>query len=220
MSLTEILYGSVKDRWERTLDKPFVREMAEGSLEEEKFKNYMVQDYYYLKDYIVTLQLIQEKAGPGDVGTFLGNIITAVKDELEAVHIPNMKKLGITDDKLNDHERAKENSEYAGYQKKIVEDGGVIAGLAAMLHCSWMYAFIGTTMKKRYPEQIAHSPYKEWFDAYSSDEYLNANQMWIDKLDEVSEGIDDNRIEELCDIFRNCADHEDSFWDMAYAAKA
>ena len=32
--------------------------------------------------------------------------------------------------------------------------GGVIAGLAAMLHCSWMYAFIGTKMKKRYPEQI------------------------------------------------------------------
>ena len=216
MSLSNTLYESVKDRWEKTLEKPFIREMAEGSLDENLFRNYMIQDYFYLKDYVSTLRLIKEKAETDDLIIFLSNIIEAVENELEAVHIPNMKKLGITDEELSDREKTKENSEYTDYQKKIVKEGGVIAGLAAMLQCSWMYAFIAVTMKERYPEKIAHSPYKEWFEAYSCKEYLDANQMWIDKLDEVSDNVSAARIEELCNIFRSCADHEDSFWDMAW----
>ena len=217
MSLSKILYESVKDRWEKTLEKPFIREMAEGSLDERLFRNYMIQDYFYLKDYISTLQLIKEKAETDDLIIFLSNIIETTQNELLAVHIPNLKKLGITDEELSDHEKTKENSEYTDYQKKIVKEGGVIAGLAAMLQCSWMYAFIAVTMKERYPEKISHSPYKGWFDAYSSKEYLDANQMWIDKLDEISDNDSASRIKELCGIFRSCADHEDSFWDMVYS---
>lgn len=216
MSLSNTLYEAVKDRWEKTLDKPFIIEMAEGTLSEDKFRDYMIQDYYYLKDYISTLQLIREKADSDDLYKFLDSIIVTTQNELDKVHIPNMKKLGIKEEELEGYERAKENREYALYLKSVVEEGGVMAGLAAMLQCSWMYAFIAKRMKEKYPGEIAVSPYKEWFDAYSSKEYLDANQMWIDKLDEVSVGISDSRIRELCDIFRCCAGHEDSFWDMAY----
>lgn len=43
MKLSDILYEGAVDLWREAADKPFVKEMALGILDEEKFRNYMVQ---------------------------------------------------------------------------------------------------------------------------------------------------------------------------------
>ena len=52
MKLSEILFNSVEHIWNSYLTHPFITKMADGTLEIEKFKYYMLQDYVYLKDYI------------------------------------------------------------------------------------------------------------------------------------------------------------------------
>ena len=42
MKLTERLYKSVEDIWMGYLDQPFVKELAEGTLDVEKFRFYMI----------------------------------------------------------------------------------------------------------------------------------------------------------------------------------
>ena len=51
MRLTERLYKSVEDIWMGYLEQPFVKELAEGTLDVEKFRFYMIQDYRYLLQY-------------------------------------------------------------------------------------------------------------------------------------------------------------------------
>ena len=51
MKLTERLYKSVEDIWMGYLEQPFVKELAEGTLDVEKFRFYMIQDYRYLLQY-------------------------------------------------------------------------------------------------------------------------------------------------------------------------
>ena len=51
MTTTERLLAGTQELWERYTDHPFVRGIADGSLDEEKFRYYMVQDYIYLIDY-------------------------------------------------------------------------------------------------------------------------------------------------------------------------
>ena len=96
------------------------------------------------------------------------------------------------------------------------EEEGLLAGLTALLQCSWVYACIGQTMMGRHAEVIEKSPYKSWFDACTCREYLESNQRWIDLVDDRARGIGVEETEILCRIFEHCAVCENHFWDMLY----
>ena len=51
MKFSEELFEEVKELWDRYLEHPFVKGIGEGTLDKEKFKKYLIQDYLYLKDY-------------------------------------------------------------------------------------------------------------------------------------------------------------------------
>ena len=46
------LKNSVASLWETTYQHPFVQELGQGRLPQEKFKFYLLQDYLYLLDYV------------------------------------------------------------------------------------------------------------------------------------------------------------------------
>ena len=94
--------------------------------------------------------------------------------------------------------------------------GGIAAGLTALLQCSWVYAYIGQSVTARYADEVAVSPYRSWFGAYTSDEYLKSNREWIEWLDGETKGIGEEETENLCKIFETCAGYENRFWDALY----
>ena len=51
MTMTERLLEATKEIWDGYNETPFVKGIADGSLDHEKFKYYMMQDYLYLLDY-------------------------------------------------------------------------------------------------------------------------------------------------------------------------
>ena len=50
-SITGRMLAASADIWEGYLKHPFVRGIADGSLEIQKFRFYLLQDYVYLFDY-------------------------------------------------------------------------------------------------------------------------------------------------------------------------
>ena len=48
MKFSEVLFSEVKKIWDGYLEHPFVKGIGEGTLDKEKFKNYLIQDYLYL----------------------------------------------------------------------------------------------------------------------------------------------------------------------------
>ena len=61
MKTSERLFARVEGLWREALEKPFVTEMADGSLCAERFRYYMRQDALYIGDYIGILELIRRK---------------------------------------------------------------------------------------------------------------------------------------------------------------
>ena len=51
MGFSEVLFKEVEEIWNEYLEHPFVKGIGEGTLDKEKFKNYLIQDYLYLKDF-------------------------------------------------------------------------------------------------------------------------------------------------------------------------
>ena len=216
MKLSEILFSKTKELWDQSAKKPFVIEMAKGTLDKELFKRYMLQDYLYLQEYIGILKSIRDIAEDEETKAFLGRIVDGTAREIESVHVHNMEELGITKDDIEKSRMFPGISEYNGYMRKCVEEFGLTGGLAALLQCSWVYAYIAENNVSRYKDEIAKSEYGSWFEAYTSKSYLDTNQMWIDLLDKQSEGSDDALVSEMCGIFERCAGFENEFWDALY----
>ena len=51
MSFMEEVINSSMDIWNKYLEHPFIRELALGTLNEEKFKGYIIDDIVYLREY-------------------------------------------------------------------------------------------------------------------------------------------------------------------------
>ncbi len=216
MKLSNVLYESVQELWAQAANKPFVVEMAKGVLDERRYRHYMIQDYLYLLDYIDILERIRERTDDLALEEFIGFVIAQTNKETMQVHVPHMRALDITEDDVNRCPKSTAIIEYIDYMRRQVEEEGVLAGLTAQLQCSWVYAYIGQCMVQKYSAQIAASPYRGWFEAYTCEDYVVANQKWIDVLDAQAAGIQDGEAKQLCEIFQTCAAYENRLWDELY----
>ncbi|MCR4744270.1 MAG: hypothetical protein K5894_03465 [Lachnospiraceae bacterium] len=217
MKLSDILFERAEQLWTEAVNKNFVTEMALGTLDAERFRNYMLQDFLYLEDYIEILEkTLEYTEDPGLLG-FLQEILSETKNELIRVHRPNLKKTGITEDDISNCVRSSVILEYVDYMKRELEENGLLAGLTALLQCSWVYAYIAEKMTEKYPLEIEKSAYKDWFEAYRCKEYTATNNKWIDFLDKETIGIDSKEADDLSEIFKRCAKYENCFWDELYS---
>ena len=148
----------------------------------------MLQDYLYLQDYIEILNDIKGICEDEETARFLDKIIAGTTREAETVHRTNMEQLGITDDELAKSERFSVITGYVNYMRGCVDKFGLLGGLTALLQCSWVYAYIAENVAGKYKEEISKSEYNSWFEAYTSQSYLDTNRMWIDLLDKQSKG--------------------------------
>ena len=217
MRLSELLFAKTKELWDEAASKPFVVQMAKGTLDEGLFRRYMLQDYLYLKDYIGILKDIWEIAEDEKIKTFLKRIIDGTVDETERVHVANMKELGITADDIAGSVKFPVITAYVEYMRECTDRYGLTGGITSLLQCSWVYAYIAEKVLQRFPDEIRNSAYGSWFEAYSCQSYLDTNRLWIDLLDELSEGADEKTADEMCRIFERCALYENELWDALYA---
>lgn len=216
MKLTEALYAGVIDLWREATEKAFVMEMAKGTLDERLFRNYMIQDYLYLLDYIDTLKFMQKQTEDTKLADLLQRVITGTENETYRIHLPQMKQMGVSDEDIAGTVKLPVITEYLGYMRTQTMENGIIAGLTALLQCSWLYAYIGEIMASEHSVEIEESPYKFWFDAYTRKEYVIANQRWKDVLDSEAKEISSDISSLLVGIFRTCAGHENELWDALY----
>ncbi len=213
MKITDSLFIKVKELWDKASEKEFLIKMAKGTLEEDRYKRYMLQDYYYLLEYKNILERLLKLADDSEVESFIKMAIDVTVYETESVHLPAMKKLGISEDEIKNTGMNEVITEYIRFYNDTIDKDGLLGGFTALLQCCWNYAYLGKLLTERYGEEIEKSFYKFWFDAYTSKEYVETNETWKNIVDRITTGIDDGKKETLHTIFKTCAEFENKFWD-------
>ena len=216
MKLSERIYEHAEKIWPRYLCHPFVTQMADGTLPQEKFRYYMLQDYLYLRDYVKIFAAIIPKADDFEQIRFLSGELAGTIDETFRTHIPYMKRLGITEEEIRGAHAHIDISAYTHYMICEAQMGDVLTGLVTLLNCSWSYAYIAEQMVKRYPNALQNENYGSWFAGYVSEEYRKTNQALIDRIDTLAVSIDEEETQKLCEIFEKCCLFDLRFWDVVY----
>jgi len=206
------------DIWDAFHTHPFVTGMADGSLPQEKFRHYMIQDYLYLIDYAKVFALGVAKSGPADMASmeaFAGYVHQILHGEME-IHRAYMKWLGISEDEAAQAAPSLATISYTAYMLRIAYEEGPAEIAASILSCAVSYEVIAAKMLQAHPACARHPFYGEWVQGYADPCYHEANEALKALTDRLAAGYSEEQIRHLSDIFRLCSRFELMFWDMGW----
>ena len=219
MTVTQRLYEAARPIWEACHAHPFVTGIGDGTLEVEKFRYFLLQDYLYLFDYARVFAWGVVKARSPELMRFFSANVDAILGGEMKIHRAYMARLGITEEQVFAVRPALPNLSYTNYMLSAAAAGGPAEIVAAILACSWSYAEIGTRLAAR-PGALEHPFYGEWVQGYSSEEYQETNRALVERMDALAAGCCEEEYRRLEEIFVACSRYELGFWEMAWKLEA
>lgn len=202
------------ESWEASFHHPFIRQLAEGTLPEDIFKFYVLQDSYYLKHFakVHALAAVQAK----DLATtqrFAQHAEETCGAEI-SLHEGFFELLRVTEEDIVSFEPAPTAYAYTSHLYRIALNGDLADTLAALLPCYWLYYEIGERLKHATPN---HPIYDKWIATYGSDWFEQATREQINRMDQLAESLSPQRRDELKAHFVKSSHYELQFWEMAWA---
>ena len=216
MSFSRNLKQKAKKVWEDGYNHPFVQELGKGTLDKEKFKFYLLQDYLYLLQYAkVFATAVLKSDSEEHMAGFTASQNYILNGEMN-VHREYMKSFGIKPCEVGAVKSSLFNRAYTANMLSYGLTGGLAEVLAAVFPCAWTYADYGQRLKKQYAENLENNYYKTWIEMYASDEFTQSFEWFYDALDKLVENMSEAERIKIEEIFISSVEFEYMFWDMAY----
>ena len=216
MGTIDRLLSASREIWDSYHQHPFVQGLRDGTLEQAKFRHYILQDYLYLTDYAKVFAIGITKARSLPVMQLFSSYIRAIVDSELSTHTGYMGKLNITQEELAQTPVALSNRSYTAYMLQMAYEGGEAEVLTAILSCACSYEAIGCAMVQENPSATEHPFYGDWVRYYSGEKYHQDNVRLLDMLEELTKDYTEQQLCHLEDIFVTCSRYEAAFWDMAW----
>ena len=215
---TERLLEATSEIWKAYNEHPFVLGIQNGTLDKEKFRYYMIQDYLYLEDYAKTFAVGVAKAKSLKIANLFAKYISVMNGELN-VHEGYLARLGVTQEEIDSTPRALDNLSYTSYMLRVAYEEGEAEILAAILACAYSYEVIAKNIVKNCPTSIYDGFYGDWIRGYISEGYSEENQILLEEMNRLTENYTEKQILHLIDIFVACSRYELAFWEMSWTMK-
>ncbi|GKV68487.1 aminopyrimidine aminohydrolase [Sporosarcina sp. NCCP-2716] len=199
--------------WEESFNHPFIQQLAAGTLPEEVFRHYVLQDSYYLKHFAKVHAIAAVQAN--DLRTtqaFAKHAEETCGAEI-SLHEGFFELLGITQEDLDAFEPAPTAYAYTSHLYRTAMTGDLADTLAALLPCYWLYYEIGERLKHATPN---HPVYDKWVATYGSEWFELATIEQIDRMNGLADHLPEERRMELAAHFEKSSHYETRFWEMAW----
>ncbi len=210
---TEELWRSIEGVYAEILAHPFLRGLTDGTLPEERFRFYVLQDAVYLREYARALSLAGVRS-PDESALVMFNEHSAGAITVErSLHESFLKGLGITHDEAYRTAPAPTTLAYTSYLLKTATLGDYPEVLGAVLPCYWIYWKVGKALLKR---SSPNPMYREWIDTYGGEEFGALVEAVLDLTDKVCEDLNPSQKARVAGAFVTTSRYEWMFWDAAW----
>lgn len=186
----------------------FVRGLGDGSLSQDKFNYYMVQDALYLGAYAKVLAGLATFAHDPDDLVFWAEASAnsiKVERELHASHVDVMAA-------ATPSPTCRAYSDFLAAQLASGEYG---IAAAAVLPCFWIYQVVGTELLDTAGDLEKH-PYGDWIGMYANPMFAEETKIVRGIVDRVAEGVLELQRQRMRDAFVQASRYEWMFWDAAW----
>jgi thiaminase (transcriptional activator TenA) len=210
---TATLWDSARPVYARTLEHPFLKGLADGTLARARFQFYLTQDALYLTRFSQALNLLAARAPREEWALTLSrHAIDSIETERQ-LHASILGSFGVTPAMMRGARMAPSNYAYTNHLLAVAQREPFVNGLAAMLPCYWIYWEVGKELKKN---GSRNRDYQRWIDQYADPAYGKAVQQVLDMMNAEAGKLDPASREALKELFVVSARYEWMFWDMAW----
>ena len=200
-------------RYDKILVMAFNAELAAGTLPEDRFRHYMIQDAHYLEGFARALSLVSAKGLDADhVVHFAGAAQTAIVVE-RSLHADYFARFGITPADFAAARPSPVCDHYVSWLLRTAALEPLEVGVAALLPCFWIYREVGKHILRAARKP---NPYQAWIDTYAGEEFEQAVDAVIAVADRVAGEAGPRTLAAMHRAFARATQLEWMFWDSAW----
>lgn len=202
-----------EDIFQSIVKHGFVTNLIEGKLDKDVFGFYVNQDSLYLSEYKKSLVTVGTKCHRPEETQFFYASATGIIEVEDALH-----KLFLKEEYRNPVP-SPTCELYNSYLARIVNNGSVEVGIAAVLPCFTIYQEVGDHISAQQTNK-KNNPYQTWIDTYASDEFAAVVQQAIDIANTYALTASAENLAKMEEVFIKTSQLEWMFWDSAYQQEA
>lgn len=218
MRVSDHLHTTAAPIWAAQLQHPFVRGLGDGTLEEDRFKRWVLQDYRYLVEFSRLFAWAVAKADRLESMAWYAGVLNLTLNTEMELHRTYAARFGLTPQDLEEEPMWPTTRAYTDFLIRTAADGDMLDLLAALLPCAWGYVELAQALAR------AGSPsdqrYADWIAQYASEEFAQANDWLREELDRLAQGVSEEKLKRLVEIFLISSRYEWQFWEMCWKGEA
>lgn len=207
------LWSSIQDIYAEILDHPFLSGLTNGTLPEECFRHYVLQDALYLRDYARALSLAGVRS-PGEDTLVMFNEHSAGAILVErSLHDSFLKDLEIPEDELDRTLMAPTTLAYTSYLLRTASLGDYPEVLGSVLPCYWIYAEVGKALLEK---GSPNAMYQKWIETYGGEDFNALVEAVLDVTDQACKDLNQHQKARVTEAFITTSRYEWMFWNMGW----
>jgi len=218
LAFTDELYATALPIWDAQLDHPFVAGIGDGSLEVERFKRWVVQDYRYLKEFARVFAWGAAKAERLETMSWYASALDLTLNTEMGLHRAYAARFGLSDAELEAAPMWPTTRAYTDFLVRTAAEGDQAELVAALLPCAWGYVHIARQLAAR--PAPADPRYADWIAQYASAEFAAAVDWLVAEMNRLADGTTAAKRQRLVELFVTSSRYEWQFWEMCWRGES
>ena len=212
MSFSAELRAAAAAIWDAQHEHAFVRSIGDGTVDIERFKRWVRQDYRFLIEYCRLFGLAAARAPDLTTLRWFAELLrTTAVSEMD-LHRAYAAEFGITAAELETEEMAPITRAYTDFLIRTAATSDFAELAAALLPCMWGFNEIGLRLAER--ARPADERCARWIDAYSDPEYSRLAGWCRELVDRLGADAGQTVRERMREAFLVSSAYELAFWDV------
>ena len=207
------LWRSIEDIYTQILAHPFLAGVTDGTLAEDSFRFYVLQDAIYLREYARALSLAGVRSSDESALVMFNEHSAGAITVERSLHEEFLKDLGVTREEAEATEASPTTLAYTSFLLRTATLGDYPEVLGAVLPCYWIYSEVGKALL----EKGSPNPrYQKWIDTYGGEEFGALVEAVLDLIDRVCKDLNPAQKANVTRAFFTTSRYEWMFWDTAW----
>jgi thiaminase/transcriptional activator TenA len=205
----EWLRAEAEPIWERIFAHPFLQEVEDGTLPDEKLQFYFVQNVLYIEAALRACAEACAKAPTDESREWLINVLEFGRDELgrQRDYVDELARGEHVDWAI-----APTCHHYTRHLLACAAYGETLDLLIGLLPCSWTYDLFASRLRSI----VRHPVTSKWLGWFGGDEHNDLTTRYLDQTNALASEISPDRSADLRQTFLISSKYEWMFWEMAY----
>ncbi|MGH3912475.1 MAG: thiaminase II [Pseudonocardiaceae bacterium] len=212
--LSADLRDAAADIWDAVHRHPFVCGIGNGTLDLERFRFWVRQDYLFLIEYSRLLALAAARAPDLHTMRWFADLVHETLHEEMNLHRSYSADLGISVADLEREEMAPTTRGYIDFLLRTAMAGDFAELVAALLPCMWGFNEIGHRLAQDGPPDDER--YARWIGMYASDEFTVLADRLRELTDRLGADLAGAPRVRMREAFLTSSRYELAFWEMAW----